>query len=104
MPSDADLVRRARGGDRDAFAELARRHHAALLRTCRRMVGADRAHDAAQDALVTALLSLERLRDDDRFAAWLLGIALNVCRTTLRQPLLRVRPLESPPLKGSDPS
>ncbi len=67
------------------------------------MVGADRADDATQDAVVTALLSLDRLRDDDRFASWLLGIALNVCRRTLRQPLLRVRPLESPALKGSDP-
>ena len=41
--------------------------------TCRRMVGADRADDAAQDAVVTALLSLDRLRDDDRFASWLSG-------------------------------
>lgn len=30
------------------------------------MVGADRAVDAAQDAVVSALRSLDRLRDDDR--------------------------------------
>jgi RNA polymerase sigma-70 factor (ECF subfamily) len=97
MLSDAVLVRRARGGDRDAFAELVRRHHATLVRCCRRMVG-EAAHDAAQDAVLTALLSLDRLRDDDRFGAWLVGIGLNACRATLR-----VRPLESPPLKGSVP-
>lgn len=97
MPSDAVLVRRARGGDRDAFATLVARHHSTLVRCCRRMVG-DSAHDAAQDAVVTALLSLEKLRDDDRFGAWLVGIGLNACRA-----MLRVRPLESTPLKGSDP-
>jgi RNA polymerase sigma-70 factor, ECF subfamily len=74
MPSDAVLVRRARGGDRAAFAALVERHHATLVACCRRMVGADRAADAAQDAVVTALLSLDRLRDDDRFGAWLVGI------------------------------
>ena len=87
MPADAVLVRRARGGDRDAFATLVARHYAPLVRCCRRMVGPDGAADAAQDAVVTALLSLDRLRDDDRFGAWLVGIGLNACRA-----MLRVRP------------
>lgn len=87
MPvADAVLVRRARGGDRDAFAALVVRHHATLVRCCRRMVGPDVAADAAQDAVVTALLSLDRLRDDDRFGAWLVGIGLNACRALLRRP------------------
>jgi RNA polymerase sigma factor (sigma-70 family) len=30
------------------------------------------------------MLSLDRLRDDDRFGAWLVGIGLNTCRTQLR--------------------
>jgi RNA polymerase sigma factor (sigma-70 family) len=89
MPSDADLVRRARGGDRDAFAALVERHHATLVRCCRRMVG-DSAADAAQDAVVTALLSLDRLRDDNRFGAWLVGIGLNSCRAMLRGQTLNI--------------
>lgn len=87
MPSDADLARRARGGDRDAFAELVARHHATLLACCSRMVGPDRAADAAQDAIVTALLSLDRLRDERRFGSWLVGIGLNACRAMLRRPV-----------------
>jgi RNA polymerase sigma-70 factor (ECF subfamily) len=87
MPeSDAVLVRRARGGDRDAFAALVRRHRALLLRSCARMVGEDRAADAAQDAVLTAMLSLDRLRRPDSFGAWLVGIGLNACRAMLRQP------------------
>src|SRR5262245_38747201 len=82
--SDAELVRRARGGDRGAFAELVARHHATLVRCCRRMVGPDAALDAAQDAVVTALLSLDRLRRPESFGAWLVGIGLNACRAQLR--------------------
>jgi len=84
MPaSDAVLVRRARGGDRDAFAALVARHHATLIACCRRMVG-QHARDAAQDAVLTAMLSLDRLRDEARFGAWLVGIGLNACRRLLR--------------------
>jgi RNA polymerase sigma factor (sigma-70 family) len=80
MPaSDAVLVRRARGGDRDAFAALVVRHHGTLMACCRRMVG-QHARDAAQDAVLTAMLSLDRLRDESKFGAWLVGIGLNACR------------------------
>jgi len=85
MPSDAQLVRRASGGDRDAFAALIERHHAVLLRSCRRMVGAQGAADAAQDAVVTAMLSLDRLRRPESFGSWLVGIGLNACRAMLRR-------------------
>jgi RNA polymerase sigma factor (sigma-70 family) len=85
MPeSDTVLVRRARDGDRDAFAALVRRHRPLLLRSCARMVGADGAADAAQDAVLTAMLSLDRLREPSSFGPWLVGIGLNACRALLR--------------------
>jgi RNA polymerase sigma factor (sigma-70 family) len=99
MPvSDAVLVRRARGGDRDAFAALVARHHATLLACCRRMVG-QHARDAAQDAVLTAMLSLDRLRDESKFGPWLVGIGLNACRAFLRArpPELRADDLAADP-------
>jgi RNA polymerase sigma factor (sigma-70 family) len=107
MPeSDTVLVRRARDGDRAAFAALVRRHRPLLLRSCARMVGADGAADAAQDAVLTAMLSLDRLREPSSFGPWLVGIGLNACRAMLRRrsgsdPLLPASP--SAPRQGSDP-
>jgi RNA polymerase sigma factor (sigma-70 family) len=86
MADDAALVAAARAGDRRAFAVLVERHYAVVVATCRRVTGdAEMAADAAQETMVAALLGLERLRRDDRFAAWLAGIAINLCRGALRE-------------------
>jgi len=45
----------------------------------------DLAEDASQEAIVRALLSLETLRQPERFGAWLGGIGLNVCRHWRRE-------------------
>jgi hypothetical protein len=84
-PEDRELVRLARQGERAAFATLIDRHYPALRSTCRRALGdADLAGDAAQQATLTAMLGLDRLRDEERFGSWLIGIGLNVCRSMLR--------------------
>jgi len=81
----ADLVTAARAGDHAAFAGLIQRHYPMVHALCTRALGdADLARDAAQEAAVTAMLGLARLRHDDRFGAWLAGIALNLCRRLLR--------------------
>ena len=78
---DAALVEAARAGDRAAFAALLARHRPLLATMCRRALGDDdRAEDAAQEAILQALLSLDRLRQPERFGSWLVGIGLNVCR------------------------
>jgi DNA-directed RNA polymerase specialized sigma24 family protein len=52
---------------------------------CARFLGdGDLALDVTQEAVVTAMLSLDLLRHDDRFGAWLTGIALNLCRRRRR--------------------
>jgi RNA polymerase sigma factor (sigma-70 family) len=63
------------------LAELVERHHRMLLAICRRMLGAGgAAEDAAHEAILQALLNLDRLRQPDRFGSWLAGIGLNICR------------------------
>jgi DNA-directed RNA polymerase specialized sigma24 family protein len=78
---DAALVRLALAGDREAFAVLVGRHRPMLVGLCRRVLG-DRglAEDAAQEAVLQAMVGLGRLEQPERFGAWLGGIGLNVCR------------------------
>src|SRR3954447_1002181 len=74
---DAALVIAARAGDRDAFATLVERHYSVLLACCRRALGDPAgAADVAQDAVVLALLRLDRLRRPESFGPWLGGIGL----------------------------
>jgi RNA polymerase sigma factor (sigma-70 family) len=104
MPTEAQLGRAARAGDRDAFAALVERHYPALLRACRRTLG-DRgaAIDAAQEAVLQALLGLEGLRHEDRFGHWLTGIGRNVCRHARRAPAhLPLDALPEPPAPGPE--
>jgi RNA polymerase sigma factor (sigma-70 family) len=80
--AEAAGVEAIRRGDRAAFAALIERHYPTLLACCRRMVrDSDLAREAAQEAVLRAMPGLDRLRDPERFGAWLVGIGLNVCRS-----------------------
>ena len=75
--SDACLVGDARNGDKAAFGELIGRHYPLLLALCRRALGPHGpAEDAAQEAVLQALLGLDWLSHAERFGAWLVAIGL----------------------------
>lgn len=83
---DDTLIARAREGDRDAFAMLIQPRADRVLRTARAILGNEaEAHDAAQEALVSAWVSLPKLRDAAKFDAWLTRILVNACRGMLRR-------------------
>jgi len=87
---DADLVQRAKEGDREAFDGLAESCRPWLFGLCYRLVR-DRttAEDLVQETLLRALRDLAQLRDPDRFRPWLARIAVNACRMELRRLLAR---------------
>jgi RNA polymerase sigma-70 factor (ECF subfamily) len=77
---DLDLVQQAQRGDRDAFAILVRNHGDRLFGIARRILRElDPADDAVQQALVMAWRELPRLREPDRFEAWLTRILVRIC-------------------------
>jgi len=83
---DGDLVRLARDGDPAAFRLLVERHlPMARTRAARLCPQPDDVDDAVQDAFLQAFIALDRLRDPDRFAGWLGGILVNVCRAQRRR-------------------
>lgn len=71
----ADLVRRARGGDRAAFAELYRRFSRAVHGVVLARVPYQDAGDVVQDVFAAALARLPQLTDPAAFPGWLLAIA-----------------------------
>ena len=92
--ADAALVSAARNGDKDAFAVLVARHRPMVFGLVSRLLGTtDEAGDVFQEAAVTALVGLDRLRSPERFGAWFAGIALNVGRRWLRDSLPRASAL-----------
>jgi RNA polymerase sigma factor (sigma-70 family) len=83
---DGDLVRRARAGDAAAFRVLVERHSPSARARAARLCGhADDVDDIVQEAFLQAFMALDRLRDPDRFSAWLAGIIRNVHRAAGRQ-------------------
>jgi RNA polymerase sigma-70 factor (ECF subfamily) len=67
-----DLVEKARGGDRDAFASLAAESIGRLFNLAQLMLhDRDLADDVVQETLVLAWRDLRGLRDLDGFDAWL---------------------------------
>jgi RNA polymerase sigma-70 factor, ECF subfamily len=106
----AELVERAKRGDRDAFESLAAatadRCYALAYRILR---DPHRAQDAAQQALLGAWRDLPTLRDVDRFDAWLHKLVVNACyieargerRWTARVRVLSVVPEHEPDIASS---
>jgi RNA polymerase sigma-70 factor (ECF subfamily) len=78
---EAELVRRARAGDRQAFEKLWRRHAPTVHAVVLSVLPAVHAEDAEQDVALAALSALGTLRNDDGFAAWVCAIARNRART-----------------------
>lgn len=66
--SDEELVVLARAGDKDSFGKLIDKHRPMARRVATGVVRDEGlAADIVQDALVQAYLSLDRLRDPERF-------------------------------------
>ncbi len=73
------LLRRARAGDPAAFRALFERHGPAVWRFLKDCFRDDAAADeATQETFVRAHGKLAALRDEERLASWLLGIARHV--------------------------
>ena len=83
--SDAELVRQARAGRSEAYAELVRRWAGRITALCHARTGrAHLADDLAQETLLRGFRALGSLTDPERFGPWLCGIALRICLDWLK--------------------
>jgi RNA polymerase sigma-70 factor, ECF subfamily len=80
------LVERAMHGDEEAFDALIGRVGDQLHSVARRILRDQYlAEDATQRALLEAWRNLPRLRDPDRFEAWLYRLLVNACHAEARR-------------------
>jgi RNA polymerase sigma-70 factor (ECF subfamily) len=92
---DAELVRRASGGDLDAFAEFVTRSEARVRALLGRLLDDSRdIEEATQDTFVQAWRSLARFRGESAPSTWLHRIAVNEALQRSRRKRLNTRPLE----------
>jgi RNA polymerase sigma-70 factor (ECF subfamily) len=97
-------VARAREGDPAAFESLVRRHEGQVYRLARRMLGdADEALDAAQETFLRVYRGLKDFRGEARLRTWIIGIALNVCRSHLSSSARHQRS-RNVPIEQDDPA
>ena len=106
---DALLVERARRGEREAFRALVLRYQNSLLGFCRSRIGERMAaEDVAQEVFIAAYSGLAGLREPERFAAWLFGIArmklLVHVRRRARSPVLEPLDPDRLPERGAPPA
>ncbi|HEU5259969.1 MAG TPA: RNA polymerase sigma factor [Gemmatimonadales bacterium] len=84
------LVARALAGDRAAFGALVERYAGVIRRVARAVLGdPDDADDAAQDALLSALVKLQQYDPRRPFGPWLLRIVANAATDRRRRRKVR---------------
>lgn len=86
MTADAELVSLCRAGDAGAMSALVERFQSDVYGLCYRLLrhGQD-AEDVAQEVFLRVFRSLGRWDSGRPLRPWILGIAVNRCRTALSQ-------------------
>ena len=82
--SDRELVKRAKGGDTDAFSLLVQRHQYVVYTLAYRyMRDAMLAEDMAQEAFLKGFRLLKGFRGECSFSTWMYRVTSSVCLTEI---------------------
>jgi RNA polymerase sigma-70 factor (ECF subfamily) len=101
LASERELIRRARAGDQDAFAELVMGHADRVYGALRRFgLDASEADEVAQEVFVRAWRGLPRFEERARLSTWLYRIAFNEAQRRLSR---RPPPRREADDDGDDP-
>jgi RNA polymerase sigma-70 factor, ECF subfamily len=85
-PDDAELLRRAKAGELDAFETLTTRYEQRVYSLALRMLRHEQdAEDVTQQTFLSALENLNGFRGDASFGTWLLRIATHAALKVIRK-------------------
>ena len=102
--ADAELIRRAKRGDRRAFGQIVRRHQRRVFALGLRWLrNADDADDVVQETFVRAWQALARFDDARPFVPWLITIAVNRAKTRVGRARVAEELDERIPWQGPSP-
>jgi RNA polymerase sigma-70 factor (ECF subfamily) len=109
-----DLLAQCRAGDQVAVEQLVKEYQSRLYRLAISILddgskdGSADAQEVTQDALLSAIRSLDSYRGEAKLSTWLFSITVNLCRNRIRARRRRERtrrifqtmtnPIEEPPL------
>jgi RNA polymerase sigma-70 factor (ECF subfamily) len=107
-PTEADLIDRAKRGDRTAFGRLVRLHHRRIYACAIHLLGdRDEAEDAVQETFLRAWRAIDRFDGRAALSTWLYRICINVSFNALRRrKRMETRDLSDPrvPDRPADPA
>lgn len=92
--SDDELMRRAAGGDRDAYTRLVQRHLPRAVALATRVAGnRGDAEEIVQEAFLRTWLKAPEWRDENapgsaRFTTWFTRVVVNLCIDRRRKPVM----------------
>ena len=96
--NEAEVIRRAQGGDRLMFDHLYRSHSRRVYALCLRMVGnTTDAEDLTQEVFLLLLRQIHTFRGDSAFSTWLHRLTVNLVLMHLRRKSLPVVSIEANP-------
>lgn len=85
-PNEAELLQRAKKGDRVAYAALVRMHQRRVYALSLQMLASQsEAEDAVQETFIRAWRALARFDGRSELSTWLYRIGVNVCLNALRR-------------------
>src|SRR3989441_3287814 len=85
-PEDQHLVKRAQGGDLEAYDELIRRYQERIYATIYHMTSNNEdANDLTQETFIKAFQALKSFKGDSSFFTWVYRIAVNKTINFLKQ-------------------
>jgi RNA polymerase sigma-70 factor (ECF subfamily) len=84
-PDEAALLAQMKAGDGDAFEACVRTYGGRLLLVARRILGHDEdAHDAVQDAFLSAFKAISQFKGESQLGTWLHRIVVNAALGRMR--------------------
>jgi len=80
-PSDAELVRRFKEGDRNAYADIVRRYQDRVYTMCVRWMHDEAvAEEVSQDVFLALFRSLAEFRGESQLSTWIYRVVINHCK------------------------